>query len=275
MQEAVKLLHLSDLHIGGNHHENGRMRQIFDWISLHHPGVPVLITGDLTQSGTTRQCRDARAMFDRLAANNPVLTVPGNHDYGFSGILFEQRAWENYYGFLAQPLGWPRSAKWTSLSLETETFVGVLEHGPVAYFRLDSCDPDDHEICARGLISRDLASKLRRELDKDKYSDKTRVVLLHHHPFTASMMTALKGSRRLMKAVEGRCEVVLFGHHHHCGVWWKESAVPMVVGSHKSPNLLFGESLGVGLIEIRDPGTPHASFGYQVEVVGEELVEAA
>jgi hypothetical protein len=75
-----------------------------------------------------------------------------------------------------------------------------------------------------------------------------------------------------MRAIEGRCHVLIFGHHHHCGVWWKDLEIGLIVGSHKSTNRLFGDSLGVGLIEVRDPGSPPGEIEYQVELVDLEFV---
>ena len=271
----TRLLHLSDLHIGRTKKEEDRCRRVFQWISIHYPGEPVLVTGDLTHSGTEKQCLRMRGLLDGLAASNAILTVPGNHDYGFLGLTFEQASWKNWYSHLTDPLGWPGTATWSWLDHDPENFLGVLKHGGMAYFGLDSCDPEDEQICARGLISKGLAIKLAQELRKEEYSKLTRVVMLHHHPFKGSLWTALRGSRRLLTAVEGNCHILLFGHHHHCGIWWHDRKIPMIVGSHKTTNILFGESLALGVIGIHEPGTEQATFEYRMEATDLDLLQAA
>jgi 3',5'-cyclic AMP phosphodiesterase CpdA len=276
MKEPYRLVHLSDLHIGKRAKETRRARRLVEWIACHHPGARVLVTGDLTESGRRSQCQSAAAILDQLAESNPVLTVPGNHDYGFFGLAFQHSCWENYYRHLARPLGrWPRGTTIDWLNLDDVTGLGVLVDGPVAFFGLDSRDPDNHEVCARGYISRRLASLLTAVLAKPAYVDKTRVVLLHHHPFKSSLLTALHGTRRLLTAVKAECELLLFGHHHHFGIWWHRNLVPMTVGSHKSTDRLVEDLLGVGIVDIRWPGTSQTDLEFRMEAAERQWHVAA
>ena len=75
------LILLSDLHIGLRPLETHRTRNLFTNIASIYPDVPVLITGDLTDSASKRQFKSLRDLLIELASTNPILTVPGNHDY--------------------------------------------------------------------------------------------------------------------------------------------------------------------------------------------------
>ena len=94
----MKIIHLSDLHIGksSNHHKTSR---IVDWILENqeaHQAEAVVISGDLVDDGALWQFQRAQKLLDRLEeAGLPVLVVPGNHDYGMMGIAEsrDSQAW--------------------------------------------------------------------------------------------------------------------------------------------------------------------------------------
>jgi len=75
------LIHLSDLHIGNSERELNNTNQIVKSIGTSYTGVPVLITGDLAHSATKGQFKTMRSILNKLAKTNPILAVPGNHDY--------------------------------------------------------------------------------------------------------------------------------------------------------------------------------------------------
>ncbi len=57
------------------------------------------------------------------------------------------------------------------------------------YFGIDSGDPLDKQISARGYISKKLASDLKESLEN--YAGKTRIAFLHHYPFTEGFFIKL------------------------------------------------------------------------------------
>ena len=77
------LIHLSDLHIGNSEKELNNSNQIVKSIGTSYKGVPVLITGDLAHSATKGQFKTMRSILNELAKTNPILAVPGNHDYAW------------------------------------------------------------------------------------------------------------------------------------------------------------------------------------------------
>ena len=96
------LIHLSDLHIGLRPKERARTRMIFDRIAKSFPGIPIIITGDLTDSATKSQFKETRGLLNQLALSNPILAVPGNHDYAWKGNILRDDGWENWVKYLGE-----------------------------------------------------------------------------------------------------------------------------------------------------------------------------
>ncbi|MHC4623669.1 MAG: metallophosphoesterase family protein [Planctomycetota bacterium] len=266
-----EIICLSDLHVGLRPKEAKRTKTLFDDIASSFAGVPVILTGDLTDSATKNQFIRTRNLLNHLARTNPVLAVPGNHDYAWKGNFRRPDGWKNWVKYLGPPLGWNRKhVHWLGTEHEPKGVrgLGVWRDGKCVYFGIDSGDPDDKQISARGYISKPLADALRTSLDK--YKTKTRIVVLHHHPFTAGILatfTKLHGSRRLLAALKNRCELLLFGHEHEYGIWWSERGVPLIVSSHKSTDTLSGDCLMLTVIQIRKPATSEVSFRHRLEVL--------
>jgi predicted phosphodiesterase len=99
------------------------------------------------------------------------------------------------------------------------------------------------------------------------YAGKMRIAFLHHHPFTEGFFTKLKGSELLLAALKENCELLLFGHNHDYGIWWKERGVPLIVSSHKTTDCPSGDCLMITVIDIENPGTPNVSFDHRLEVL--------
>lgn len=262
------LIHLSDLHIGLRQKGATRTKMIFDKIAKSFSGVPVIITGDLTNSATKSQFRKTRVLLDKLASTNPILAVPGNHDYAWKGNIPRKSAWANWVNYLGSPLGWGRAqVPWMEVDHEPAGVdgLGVWKAGPCVYFGIDSGHQKNKQISARGYISNRLAKALKQSL-KD-YKGKTRIALLHHHPFTQGFFTRLNGSKQLLDALRNNCELLLFGHHHKYGIWWRDRGLKLIVSSHKSTHAMSGDCLMTTIIDIAKVGTPDVSFRHRIEVV--------
>jgi 3',5'-cyclic AMP phosphodiesterase CpdA len=261
------LIHLSDLHIGSSKKELNNTNQIVNTIARSFKGIPVLITGDLTNSATKGQFKTMRNILNRLAETNPILSVPGNHDYAWLGISWRPDGWKNWVKYLGTPLGWGTGEYyWMGEDYEPVGIegIGVFKYNSCVYFGVDSGDPKGKVACARGYISTKLADALNNSLKK--YEGKTRIVFLHHHPFEHELLTALKGYRKLINAVKNNCELLLFGHEHKYGIWWDYKKVPLIVSSHKSSLCMSGKCLVGTVIEINDAATQNVSFNHKMEV---------
>lgn len=262
------IIHLSDLHIGQRKEETRCTKRIFGKIAIAYPGIPVIITGDLTDSATRGQFKDTRKLLNELAATNPILAAPGNHDYAWKGNFLRSDGWENWVKYLGSPLGWKRNeVPWMEFDHEPAGIdgLGVWKDGPCVYFGIDSGDPNGKQISARGYISKKLAKALKESLQM--YAGKTRIAILHHHPFTEGLFTKLHGSNKLLKAIKDNCDLLLFGHEHKYGIWWNKRGVPLIVSSHKSTNIMSGDCLMITIIDIEKPGTPNVSFRHRLEVI--------
>lgn len=211
-------------------------------------------------------------MLDELARSNPILVVPGNHDYAWKGNILNPGAWENWVHYLGSPLGWDRPCPeyWMD-GAEVPRGVeglGVWKDGPIVYFGIDSGDPDDKQITARGYISKKMAGAVKEALAL--HQGKTRVAFLHHHPFAGGLrhiFTALKGSGPLMEALRDNCELLLFGHEHEYGLWQNTQGIKLIVSSHKTSEAISGDCCAITLIDIENAGTNKVMLSHRLEIV--------
>jgi 3',5'-cyclic AMP phosphodiesterase CpdA len=267
--ESQKIIHLSDLHIGLSQKESIRTHMIFESIAKKYEGIPVLITGDIVDSATVDQFIEARKLAVKLSKTNPILMVPGNHDYKWKGNLaLDSNAWRNWIRYLGSPLGWngPK-APWLEIGSQPAKIdgLGVLEDESCVFVGIDSGDPNDRVICARGYVSDRLATALKGVLEE--HVGKTRIVMLHHHPFSGGFFTALTGADLLLAAVKNNCELLLFGHDHNYGMWLGRDEVPLVVASHKCTTRMSGDCYMFTVIEMQNPATPNPSLRHWLEVI--------
>jgi len=262
-----RFIHLSDLHIRDRAREFSRAVRITETIAGHYEGTPVLVTGDVTDSGDPDQMDCARSLLDLLAPTNPVLVVPGNHDYSWKGIVNQAGAWRQWVERLGSPLGFDGVPEKPWLTGDLPGGVdglGVLEVGDVAYFGVDSGDPTNRVHTARGYVSERLATRLKQELAARK--GKCRVVFLHHHPFNDGPFMKLVGADGFLDAVRDNCEMVLFGHDHHLGVWRRREGVPLMVASHKTTGTVFEHHLMINIIEASRGDDGEWSFWHRLEL---------
>jgi predicted phosphodiesterase len=263
-----RIIHLSDLHVGKSRKEARQTAKIIEWIADSYPRSTVLITGDVTESGTKKQFGATRSLLDQLAETNPILVVPGNHDYAWHGTFFNEDAWRDWIEFLGVPIGWRKPADpWMYSHARPKEWegLGVWEDDWTVYFGIDSGDPTDEVHTARGYISEELAKRLKSKLRQHR--GKVRIALLHHHPFTKGHWTKLKGAHHLMSAIEENCEILLFGHHHHYGIWWNKYGTVLTVASHKSTAPVVEDYLGVSVIKLAEETRGEVTFNHSIELI--------
>ena len=258
-----EFIHLSDLHLGKTSVERRRIVTLFAHIAKHLPNRPVLITGDLTESAKDSQFKGMEQLVTSLAATNPVLCMPGNHDYAWHGFAFDSGAWDKWVKYLGSPMGWPspEPGPWMGGALPTSPFegLGFRQVGDCLLIGIDSGDPGNKVHTAKGYISQELANALRAYLDA--HPAKVRIALLHHHPITwKSLFTGLVGRDRLIAALRDRCEVLLFGHHHEAGIWHDTDGIPLMCASHKSTDYISGRCLMYGLLTVDTGAEPPCNY---------------
>ncbi len=284
----TQIIQLSDLHIGKKGQDTfRRFKAVTDHIARYHEGVPVFITGDITDDGTEKQLEEAYNLLSGLAASNPVLAVPGNHDYAFKGFLpFHSRGTnlQRWYQYLGHPMGFGYRGALPDYWMKAHKNMAFEGYGRfqlddyTMVFYVDSGDPDRKARCARGWISPMMCEILYDELTR--YQSYTRIVFLHHHPFNRAYMTSLEGSKEFMQTLEAAgCEILLFGHKHDYGKWLDgdyrgdytydddDQYIPCVLASHSTMDTLSGHYGAIQVLDIQSVGTKGVEFYPRVEMV--------
>jgi 3',5'-cyclic AMP phosphodiesterase CpdA len=218
----------------------------------------VVITGDIVNSGSEEEMDVAGKHLSDLSNTNPVIIVPGNHDYAWMGNVFVEDS-RKYWDDLINGIQGDRSI--THDIVDYAPGIKIYKTNTTVYISLDSGDPSDHELCARGYLSSKQIVMLSRVLGENK--GKVRIVMLHHHPFDFNLFTALENADLLMDALRGNCEILLFGHDHNYGIWWGEYDIPLIVASHKSTEPISGDCLAITVINKTESGYDH-----RLEIVG-------
>lgn len=222
---TVRLLHLTDPHLSSlagvsPWSLSGKRRLGFlSWWSKrrHHMSAAVLarvtaaacaeqadlalVTGDLVHIGLPGELREARAWLDTLAAHQPVVLAPGNHDcYRADAAAGIARDWSPYLADEgATTAGFPR----------------LVERGEVAVIALSSAEPRPWWSAGGRLGARQLAA-----LDEmlERTAGRFRCVMLHHAPLVdqAPARKALDDAAELdALLLRHGVELVLHGHLHH------------------------------------------------------------
>ncbi len=270
----MKILHISDLHIGKSETDVNEARQAEKLVRLikrHWGGDDdkplVLITGDVVDDGREAQFIEARRILEPLhKAGFQVVPLPGNHDYGWNGAYAQEKKFKLFKKYLMGietrvthpdvPYADDRVAVITLNSMRAETgfWDGLLADGELG-------DDQLNELA-------ELLTTLRAERPK---SFKI-VVALHHHPFLFPDDKLFKHSKEwlghrlkdgadFMRLVSGRIDVLLFGHEHRAvdfsqplagRVFTEEYAIPCILCSGRSTD----PGLPARLITVEGRGTP-------------------
>ncbi len=271
----MKILHISDLHIGKEETDVDEWRQAERLVRLirkhwgQDPDKPlVLITGDVVDDGREVEFIEARRILEPLhQAGFQVAPLPGNHDYGWNGAHAQEKRFKLFKKYLLGiedrvtypdvPYADDRVAVITLNSMQAETgfWDGLLADGELGGRQLDELG--------------ELVTTLRRERPK---SFKI-VVALHHHPFLFPddeffekarewWGHRLKDGADLMRLIGGRVDALLFGHEHRhvdfsepfAGhVVTEEYGIPCILASGKSTD----PGLPARVITFDGRGRPH------------------
>ena len=185
----MQFVQISDLHIGGLF-----KRDVFDTIVEEVNSLDptaIIVSGDLTDDGLIFQFQEAREAIRRFKCNN-LIVFPGNHDYRHTGYLL----FKKFFG--------------SKQIFEIDDIV-VLTVGTARP------DRDEGEAGHR--------QNLWMEESFKKYSDKTKIVAMHHHliaiPDTgyANVVGILDAGDTLRACLESKVDLVLCGHKHRPWLW--------------------------------------------------------
>lgn len=227
----MKLVHISDTHIGAGENADRLNRLVDSLLRNNDPeSCVVLHTGDLIDSATGENRREARKILDRLAQNGfRVFLSPGNHDYGGKSGVDEHEAkifkeeFASYIFDSAQqgfPVLTPLGDKYVLIGLDSNAAELNCWNRWYAEGHLGSAQLD----------------RLNHMLDSDLVRDKKVVLYLHHHPFYygysvrpdigdkdffwhlkvrfTRLFRRLKDAYSLCQIIRDRVDVLCFGHMH-------------------------------------------------------------
>jgi len=232
----MKLIHLSDLHVGQSDNEAK-----FQWIINHlntalefeDPNYVIIITGDLINDAANKHAhRGVRAMIDTLSPrfSGRVFLCPGNHDYG--------NFWGGHHKFIAhfrqlfddylQGSGDIEPSAYLPANMPYNSPFPVVDiMGEIVLIGLDTTADelnDGYSFGAEGRVGERQLRALDRLLGLPQLSGKRIVIYFHHHPYHAgNYLNRLKDADDFCNVVRNRVHLLLFGHNHAYSVCSSES----------------------------------------------------
>lgn len=221
MGESMKVVHITDLHIGYPHCTDVMKRVVSQILEKFQPGdTAIVVSGDI---GDTARDLDLALQVLQPLHNFPIFIIPGNHDYGSGPSMY----WKNVVRFddrlYAGRGEFPKVA-----TLGNVTFIG-LDSMREKFYWDTTIDFDSNEgrlskpkTSAEGLqgcLGMNQRDRLEEELKKVPAGNKT-VVYLHHDPtYVPSTggigMELLDRVRFQDLAKKYKVTAVLCGHSHH------------------------------------------------------------
>ena len=227
----MKLIHLSDTHIGREGNVERMDRLVQDIIALGNPQDYIVIhTGDLNDRGTADVMQLGRQALDTLTrAGWRVVLSPGNHDYGDS--LHVDPQWAQLFRDTFSVYIFGQQAKqFPVLTLTDDCALIGLDSNEAEMGLLD-------RLFAEGWLGDRQISALNTMLDRPDVRQRKVVLYLHHHPFfdafavradvgdhgylshafgwNTRRFRRLKDAYTLMQCIRDRVDVMLFGHQHY------------------------------------------------------------
>jgi 3',5'-cyclic-AMP phosphodiesterase len=197
----MKLAHLSDLHLGQSA-ERGRATEALVQTLLDSGVENIVVTGDLTHRGRTGEYAEFLELFAPLRWQRNVWYVPGNHDRTGDDV---GAAWMNGQRVRTQTLPGLSVVEVDSTGPHNRSYY--QSHGSLCEAVLAQLDEALGALPAEGLVA----------------------VALHHHVlplpveslgehfaewFNWPQAFELELGAKLVKLLEGRCDLLLHGHRH-------------------------------------------------------------
>jgi len=188
-EENLLMVHMSDIHCGPKL-QGKILQRAIDEINALAPDV-VAVTGDLTEEGLFEEFQEARRYLQLLKCKHLVV-VSGNHDARTTGY----RLFPDFFG----------------------ESTSVTEVKDIVIIKLDSSKPDRDD----GEVGYQQRLWLKECLDK--YVDKFKIVMLHHHllpvPDTGMEKNmVIDAGDVLWSLMSHKADAVLCGHRHRPWIW--------------------------------------------------------
>jgi 3',5'-cyclic AMP phosphodiesterase CpdA len=218
---------LSDLHIGASHDTYRRTREAVARIIRHHAPseATVAILGDVTESGQPDEYRLALdALGPLIARDYRLVVLPGNHDFGPSGISYSLDAHQAFDAFREEVQGhggWVHNVEGRRLVCVDSCHVpGPPRSGWARMAQLLSP--------ARRFANGEIGAAQLDVLDAYLEDDMPTHILMHHHPLYVMPGLRLVDADAFWRVVRGRAAGIYFGHRHRPGIYDGHEGVPRV-----------------------------------------------
>lgn len=226
----MKIIHLSDTHVGRDNNGQRLQALLDDITSLGDPADHLIVhTGDLNDNASLEVMQQSQALLEPMRARGwRMVLAPGNHDYGDAmhidpvcAARFQDHFSELIFG--QQPRQFP---------------VLTLTDG-CALIGLDSNAAQMswwERWAAEGALGQAQLAALNALLDRPEVRQRKVLVYLHHHPFfdafavradvgdgcyfshllgwNTRRFRRLKDAYSLLQILRDRADVLLFGHQH-------------------------------------------------------------
>lgn len=185
---------------------------LVDDLKTQRPGQ-VVVTGDLTQLGTPRECREVADWLPVLGDPGRVTLVPGNHD------AYVHEPWQDSLDLWSLYMAGDRTGEDSS---REELFPSLRVRGDLALIGVSSARPS-LPLLAVGSLGEHQLRALDALLEETGRRGLCRVLLIHHPPApgSCSWRKRLTDAPQLARviAVQG-VELVLHGHTHQSNRHW-------------------------------------------------------
>lgn len=244
-EEVIRILQLSDLHLGYGDREAGEVQDLVERILLqfgNEENKPwILFTGDTVDDGKEEQFQVAQELLSPLREHGfTVHFLPGNHDYGWNGNIASEESRKCFNQYLAHDpqVHFPKT--WSV----GEHFLVILD---------SMCG--ERDWWDKFLADGELGHKQMQELEatllrlnafrKERHSKV--VVALHHHPFAFPdqnslawlgdfLARRLKDHEALQALLKDHCDALIFGHQHQFidfSTQLRDAKIPEMLGVAK------------------------------------------
>jgi 3',5'-cyclic AMP phosphodiesterase CpdA len=190
------IVQLSDIHVGAQFRD-----EVFEQVIKEVNGLKpdaVIVTGDLTNEGLTKEYEKCKKLLSRLETNK-IIAISGNHDYRNTGYLH----FKKYFPF------------------DTVNELG----SDVVVVTLGTARPDRDE----GEVG--YRQNLWLERTVKKFKDKITILAMHHHligiPDTGSARVEVIDAGDVLRTILAtKVNLVLCGHKHRPWIWnFKELSI--------------------------------------------------
>ncbi|MBP7509254.1 MAG: metallophosphoesterase [Prolixibacteraceae bacterium] len=208
-----RFLHISDLHIHGSsgNSVNLEVHKRLLYLEQNFPDHILLISGDVTDDGGIEQYEQAHTMLWYFVDKGRCFVVPGNHDYGYMGLGYSEKAAKRFdYYFGCGGVQYSDKKQVITKIIDGVLIIGLNTN-------LQTINPLDF---ACGAVGDEQLNHLSRVLNNPENNKYKKILVLHHHLFYhTDIFMRLLDAERLINIIRGKIDVVCFGHRHEAAIW--------------------------------------------------------